>query len=135
MCIRDRVAYAPSFGCDDIPDTAKKTLPALLEIFNAISVREKSGVEIVKKYTSRKAEHVLDPTLLRTTLEWRTIEKVPKKLPKHYILSYRFAESEETKSMIDQISKKTGWPVVSLPLSAVAMKDDYNSVFDAGRCV
>ena len=127
-----KIAYAPSFGCDDIPDTAKKTLPALLETFYAISVREKSGVDIVKKYTSRNAEHVLDPTLLRTTLEWRSIERIPKGLPEHYILSYRFAESDKTKSMIDQVSQETGWPVVSLPLSAVAMKDDYSSVFEAG---
>lgn len=127
-----KVAYAPSFGCDDIPDTAKKTLPTLLETFHAISVREKSGVEIIEKYTSCKAEHVLDPTLLRTTRAWKMVEIVPEKLPENYILSYRFAELKETKSMIDRISKETGWPVVSIPLSAVAMKDDYNSVFEVG---
>ena len=127
-----KVAYAPSFGCDDIPDTARKTLSVLLKDFKAISVREKSGVEIIKKYACRAAEHVLDPTLLRTTSEWRTIAKKIESLPKHYILSYRFAESESTKSMINQISKETGWEVISLPLSAVAMKDDYYSVFEAG---
>lgn len=127
-----KVAYAPSFGCDDIPDTAKKTLSNFLEDFKAISVREKSGVDIVEKYAERKAEHVLDPTLLRTDKQWREIEKMPQGLPPHYILAYRFAESKETKFMIDRISKETGWPVVSLPLSAIAMKDDFHSVFEAG---
>lgn len=127
-----KVAYAPSFGCDDIPETAKKTLPKLLKGFKAISVREKSGIDIVKKYGHREAEHVLDPTLLRTDKQWREIARMIEGLPKNYILSYRFAESDETKLMIDQISRETGWPVVSLPLSAVAMKDDYFSVFEAG---
>ena len=127
-----KVAYAPSFGCDDIPDTAKKTLLDFLRDFEAISVREKSGANIVKKYAKREAEHVLDPTLLRTDKQWREIGKKPQGLPQHYILSYRFAESEKTKFMIDRISKETGWSVVSLPLSAVAMKDDYYSVFEAG---
>lgn len=127
-----KIAYAPSFGCDDIPDTAKKTLPRLLKDFEAVSVREKSGVDIIKKYANREAEHVLDPTLLRTDKQWREIEKNPDGLPQHYILSYRFAESEKTKSMIDQIAKETGWSVISLPLSAIAMKDDYFPVFEAG---
>lgn len=127
-----KIAYAPSFGCDDIPETARKTLPALLKDFNAISVREQSSVEIVRKYANRTAEHVLDPTLLRTDKQWRHIAKKPEGLPEHYILSYRFAESDSTKQMIDRIAMETGLPVVSLPLSAVAMKDDYYSVFEAG---
>ena len=113
-------------------ETARKTLPALLKDFNAISVREQSSVEIVRKYANRTAEHVLDPTLLRTDKQWRHIAKKPEGLPEHYILSYRFAESDSTKQMIDRIAMETGLPVVSLPLSAVAMKDDYYSVFEAG---
>lgn len=127
-----KIAYAPSFGCDDIPKSMQKMLFKMLKDFKAISVREKSGVDIVKKYGKRKAEHVLDPTLLRTGDEWRKIAKKPEGLPKHYILCYRFAESNKTKSMIDQISQNTGWQVVSLPLSEVAMNDDYCTIFEAG---
>lgn len=127
-----KIAYAPSFGCDDIPENAKKTLSTLLDDFDAISVREKSGVDIIRKYTNRVAEHVLDPTLLRTDEQWRYISKKPENLPSHYILSYRFAESAQTKNMIDEISHITGWPVISLPLSSVSMKDDYDSLYEAG---
>lgn len=127
-----KIAYAPSFGCDDIPKTAKKTLPTLLDDFDAISVREQSGVDIIKKYTNRKAEHVLDPTLLRTEEQWRQIARKPEKLPPNYILSYRFAKSDKTKKIIDQISNITGWPIISLPLSEIALKDNYDSVFEAG---
>lgn len=127
-----KIAYAPSFGSDDIPPTAVKSLGKLLKDFNAISVREKSGVDIIKKYTRLKAEHVLDPTLLKTPEEWREIAKKPANLPEKYILVYRFADSDKTKSMIDGIAAKTGLPVISLPLSNVALQDDYNTIFDAG---
>ncbi len=128
----NKIAYAPSFGCDDIPRTAQKMLHKMLRDFKAISVREASGVDIVRKYGRRSAEHVLDPTLLIPSSEWRSVSNVPPELPEHYILCYRFAESGNTKDMIDRISKRTGWPVISMPLSAVAMNDDYQTIFEAG---
>ena len=73
-----------------------------------------------------------DPTLLKTPEEWREIAKEPANLPEKYILVYRFADSDKTKSMIDDIAAKTGLPVISLPLSNVALQDDYNTIFDAG---
>ena len=127
-----KIAYAPSFGCDEIPKAARKMLPKLLKDFRAISVRESSGVTIVEKYGKRKAKHVLDPTMLRTSDEWKSFSKLPHGLPEHYILCYRFADSGKTKEIIDQISCHTGWPVISLPLSAVSMNDDYQTVFEAG---
>lgn len=127
-----KIAYGPSFGCDDLPEKAQKDLAELLKDFKAISVRETAGVEIVRRYGHRKAEHVLDPTLLRMDYQWREISRRPEGLPEQYILCYRFADSEQTKAMIDRISHKTGLPVVSLPLSAVALNDDYPAVFEAG---
>lgn len=127
-----KIAYAPSFGCDDLPDAAKQTLRDLLKDYNAISVREQSGIDIVKRYAGRDAKHVLDPTMLRTSDQWKSISRIPDGLPEKYILSYRFADSEKTKSMIDRLSQVTGLPVISLPLSLVAIKDEYQSVFEAG---
>ena len=127
-----KIAYAPSFGCDDIPKGAQKMLSRMLRDFKAISVREASGIDIVRKYGKRKAEHTLDPTLLLTSDEWRRLSRKPRNLPKEYILCYRFADSGNTKEMIDRISQQTGWPVISLPLSAVAMNDEYKTIFEAG---
>ena len=127
-----KIAYAPSFGCDDLPDEAKKNLRNLLYDFTAISVREKSGVDIVKKNAERDAQWVLDPTMLRTGEQWASEARLPEVLPDRYILSYRFADSQATKKMIDEISKTIDLPVITLPLSIVSMKDDYIQVFDAG---
>lgn len=127
-----KIAYAPSFGCDDLPDSAKANLKELLSDFHAISVREQSGVEIVKKYADRVAQWVLDPTMLRKPEQWKQLSRLPSNLPEKYILSYRFADSGKTKRMLDQLSEATGLPVITLPLSIVAMKDNYQAIFEAG---
>jgi len=61
-----KVSYAASFGNDfwelNKEDTAK--IATEIQSFDAISVREKSGVDICKNTFEVNAEHVLDPTLL-----------------------------------------------------------------------
>lgn len=127
-----KIAYAPSFGCSDIPKSAQKTLSKYLEDFSAISVREKSGVDIIKKYTGLKAKWVVDPTLLRTPEQWADIAKMPDNIPEKYILCYRFADSQATRNTINNVSKKLGIPVISLPLSDVSFEDKDLFIFDAG---
>lgn len=61
-----KIAYAPSFGVSHWEGSSEITtkVKPLLKRFNAISVREKDGVEICRKYFDVIADHVLDPTLL-----------------------------------------------------------------------
>lgn len=127
-----KISYAPSFGGDDIPDRAKRTLKKLLQDFRAISVRESSGVDIIEKYAGFEAKHVLDPTMLVTPEKWREISRLPKGLPDKYILSYRFGNSERIREVTDGLSRKTGIPIVSLPLSDVSVSDPYIKLYKAG---
>ena len=127
-----KIAYAPSFGCSDIPSTAQTTLKQYLKTFSAISVREKSGVDIIKKYTELDSKWVLDPTLLRTPEQWKAISRMPKDVPEKYILCYRFADSEATRNAISNASESLGLPVISLPLSDVSLEDNDRFIFDAG---
>lgn len=62
-----RISYAASFGVSDWEFSKQQTKECkkLLKNFDAISVREKSGVRLVEQYLGRKdAIHVLDPTML-----------------------------------------------------------------------
>lgn len=61
-----RIAYAASFGTDQWEMTPFETeeCSRLAKAFNAISVREESGVELCKKYLGVDAVHLLDPTML-----------------------------------------------------------------------
>lgn len=61
-----RIAYASSFGVDQWEYSEEQTrrCAELAKKFDAISVREDSGVELCRKYLGVEAAHVLDPTLL-----------------------------------------------------------------------
>ncbi|MDA7517830.1 polysaccharide pyruvyl transferase family protein [Akkermansiaceae bacterium] len=67
-----RIAYAPSFGTDRIPDRARKPLTKFLSDFDKISVRENSGSRILGELDLELGEIpvVLDPTLLLSWNEW-----------------------------------------------------------------
>lgn len=46
-----RIAFAPSFGISNVPDNRKKEYAKFLKEFDALSVREVQGAEIVKELT------------------------------------------------------------------------------------
>ena len=110
-----RIAYAPSFGVTDIPDTAKKDLKPLLEKFDAISVREKSGADIIYRETGMHAQVVLDPTLLLEPKYYDDVTKTPGDLPSRYMAVYRFGDLKHTADKIREISEKCKLPIVYIP--------------------
>lgn len=61
-----KLSYAASFGTDiwEMPVFKTKLCAKLIKQFNAVSVREESGVALCKDYLQVNATHVLDPTLL-----------------------------------------------------------------------
>lgn len=67
-----RIAYAASFGSDEWEYTDKETRSCRLLInkFDAVSVREESGMHLCHHYFDINATHVLDPTLLLTKDEY-----------------------------------------------------------------
>lgn len=58
-----RVSYAPSFALNSYPEEQNSLLAEHLKRFNAISTREKTGLEICKK-VGYEATWVVDPTML-----------------------------------------------------------------------
>lgn len=61
-----RIAYASSFGVDnwEYSEEQTKRCADLAKRFDAISVREDTGVELCRKYFEVEAKHAPDPTLL-----------------------------------------------------------------------
>lgn len=62
-----RISYAASFGRDDLSEYSPALLKKsarLAKKFDAISVREDSGVDLVKEHWDMNAEQHVDPTLL-----------------------------------------------------------------------
>lgn len=61
-----RVSYAASFGTEEWEFTSEQTARCkeLIQKFDAVSVREDSGVDLCIKHFDKEASHVLDPTML-----------------------------------------------------------------------
>lgn len=83
-----RIAYAASFGVDELPPEWEMRMASELAKFKAISVREESGAKIVKKLTGRDVPVVLDPTMLLTADQWREIKTHNLAGDEKYILTY-----------------------------------------------
>lgn len=58
-----KISYASSFGRLSLPEDEKQEVKKYLESYDAISLREESGVKLVEQLGVNGAVHVLDPTL------------------------------------------------------------------------
>lgn len=102
-----RIAYAPSFGVDTWEYTKQQTKKCkkLLKRFDAISVREKSGVSLCKSHFEVEPEWVLDPTMLLTNVDYEYFFKnanIP--VSKGSLLVYILDEIKEKKTIIEKLA-------------------------------
>ena len=70
-----RISYAASFGVDHWEYSGDETLlcSSLAQKFDAVSVREESGIALCKEYLGVDAVHVLDPTMLLDADDYNAI--------------------------------------------------------------
>ena len=83
-----RIAYAPSFSLESYPEELVPLLGQHLHRFDALSVREKSGVGICRK-AGYEALCVVDPTMLLDGEYYRQLAKESTtEMPTDYMLVY-----------------------------------------------
>lgn len=103
-----RVSYAASFGCRELPSAVSAEYARCLLKYSAISVRETSGVDIVRSLTGREAVDVADPTFLLSADEWRAkaaVGVVPAgRFIFAYLLSYVFDPYPEVVHLLRDLS-------------------------------
>lgn len=87
---KKKIALSASFGIEEIEsEEEKERISKRLNELTAISVREKSGQDLVKSLSGRDSELVIDPTMYLTPERWRIIEKKPKNVESNaYVLIY-----------------------------------------------
>lgn len=102
-----RYAYAASFGVDHWEFTEEQTIKCkrLIGLFDAISVREESGVGLCDTYFGRKAEHVLDPTMLLDKEDYEELVKNENEpVSSGNLFTYILDESEEKNNVIEEVA-------------------------------
>ena len=106
-----RVAYAASFGVDEWEFTEEETADCkrLASLFDYISVREKSAVDLCRQYLDVNATHVLDPTMLLQKDEYIDLIKEWKEPQSSGDLFYYILDRNDSKTaLINKMSEQTG---------------------------
>lgn len=109
-----RISYAASFGTDRCPDGLKPILHQQLKCFDAISVREATGIDICRE-AGREATHVVDPTLLLTRRDYVPfIADIPVvKQPYVFIYSINIAHQDDVRfAELQTLCKANGCSIV-----------------------
>lgn len=85
-----RISYAASFGVDDWEFSAEQTdiCRALIQKFDAVSVREQSAQLLCQEHLGVDAEWVVDPTLLLEAADYDTLMPAGTSAHKGKILTY-----------------------------------------------
>ena len=112
-----KIAYAISFGKDTCkhPEARKKEIKRLIHQFSSLSVREKSGVNILRGEFDAKGVWVCDPTLLHKAKTY--IDKfhlVKSQENNHIITSYILDQSTCFFKKSEKIAQMMELPLVPL---------------------
>lgn len=130
-----RISYAASFGGDSWEAWSTKMTDIcakLLQQFDAVSVREQSGIGLCKEHFDVDAVQVLDPTMLLEKEDYIAIIGQPVK-KRGTLFSYVLDRSAEKLSIIYQIAERTG----KEPFDSMPEQDDsvYNLYGDIDKSV
>ena len=112
-----RIAYAPSFGTDrwEYTEEQTKQIAELLHMFDAISVREESGIDLCQRHLGVKAILVLDPTMLLSKEDYcNLINEYDTEAPSGGLLKYILDESDQLAELLSFISNEKQIDVFSV---------------------
>lgn len=132
---RRRISYASSFGVEALPEDAEAHYREGLSGLDAVSVRERTGVRIVEKLTGKRAQLVVDPTLLLDRNEWNRVANVSRVPDGAYILLYVLKDSRYITRLAEALAAKNGWSIVRICKNAYrqdAAGGRIHDILDAG---
>lgn len=123
-----RLAYSASFGVDEWEYTAKETddIKAALALFKAVSVREYSGIDLLRKNVACEAQWMIDPTMLLTASDYRKLIRDNDLIGHKRVVSYILDDTEEKNTLIEEICRERGFGHIEL--NTVDMKGHKRSI-------
>ena len=109
-----KYSYATSFGVSGLDAYSTKKAKKFLKRFSAVSVREKSGSELIEDLTGIPASVVCDPVFLLSGQQWDAVCDTSLCPEGKYIFSYFLGGNKKCRKFVYELSKKTGLPVVGI---------------------
>ena len=102
-----KIAYGASFGTDiwDYPNHISAEIKNLAKAFDAISVREDSGVTLCRENLGITAQTVLDPTLLLNADQYERFCTGPEPEEAPYLAAYVLDQNDEKNAYIQALAE------------------------------
>ena len=130
-----RIAWVPSFGMDHVAPYNCRRFARDIAAYRILSVREQSGVQIIKQLTNRDAVQLIDPVLLLTAQQWRQLyeAKTNLSLPSSPYVFFYFLNEPNTYVLqyLDWCIAK-GWIIVAFASNYDCLQDKAHVVFQGG---
>ncbi len=123
-----RLSYAASFGIDywNFSEELTIKIRELIKRFDAVSVREQTGVDLCRKHLNVDAQCLIDPTMLLTREDYiKLLETQSEKAPEGDLLTYVLDWTNEKQKIIDLIAEKNKFKPFEV---GKATKAGYSSV-------
>lgn len=99
-----RIGYALSFGCVTYPEDASKVAAPYVNAFDHLSVREATGVGIVRSMGRKDVELVQDPTLLMNSDFYKSLADEHKTgKTEHYVYAFFIRNVAERKTAVNEV--------------------------------
>lgn len=131
-----KLAYAASFGTNELTDTIKAKIKTCLPAFDAVTVRERSSIDLIKCVEkSCAAEHVCDPVFLLAADKWREFYGMCRySLPNmKYILYVDLRNDAKLINEAKKIREKTGYEVLYIhPTCWKTTEKSFTQLYDVG---
>lgn len=112
---KPKIAYAPSFGRNTIPRNHYEETGMLLSRFNALSVREESGRQIIRDAAGLDASVVADPTMLLGADEWDQVAITPSTDNTKYAFAYLLGVNKRVYQAIEEYCRNRDLKLVVIP--------------------
>lgn len=132
-----KMAYAASFGLDywEADENLTYKIKNLINRFNAISVREESGVEICKNIFEVSSITLLDPTLLLDRKYFYEISNSNKKIPnsQKYLAYLLFDDTKHNKLFLKKMATQINLKVVRLGGKKIWQKKGFYLFSSVGK--
>lgn len=111
---KKKIAYAPSIGQNFYTKKYEKQVKPLLEQFAHLSVREKTGRDLLSEFIDKPIKVVIDPTLLLPSSEWLALTNVSTDstmVINSYILCYFLTYNDLYIDSVIKFAKRVKLPV------------------------
>ena len=113
---KKKVSFAASIGKDSIDEEEKKKIAEYLNSYNAISVRERSSVELLNQIGFSDVELILDPTLQLPQREWRNLVGTDNHIANDYVLLIQLNRNKEFDRFAVRFAREHGKRLLRLCL-------------------